>query len=723
MEADEIPRQKLDYAPSAGSEDDPDWSMDDVKESDDDERHAPWSVSEDIQEVSLADRSAKTTTEKVVSDSKELQESPNPVAKRSSHADENRCDGIKALGSGRKESSGTGVFPSQTVGIKKPVSVRCSPRLTRLSACTMAAKRSTWVNESAKMPGKKRLPGTSVTRAERSQNPLVNGGKEAEDGKLESDAGFVRTGDTGNPNNIAEDATERESTPAKPPLKPTDTPACKTVEAAIVQDSAEYAIQKYKPIPQCVQCQEVGTFAKNGTTRFNGRILKCGSCNKQVTGKAVITLLESQVGSDWKKRGDQYCAPMVLDTSSQSACPISRTGAGKTENGDFTKVPTKVWKSMVESLNTLTAQQQSLLHEQLKLTSALAKAQERMIRLENEVACNAKVGNTLIASSSHTAPNQNAATHAKITNLGPAAHNTTGTNGLLSIENEAGKNMEVMRKTVNWADIAKRNITSAKCLPPDLAVRVQKAIYKLDTNKIRVLKEPETTAVYFKNIRQGPLGVLRAALRECLPSWAVLGLGFIGSSVLEIITDARLKSRLIATLNAMGVQEIPNFDMFYAGLKRASTGEPGGSAQASNLMAAIRRLTVCTSQFRSQYAKLWYNDKLKEAQVRLKQERERHNKPKTQQANNDERSESVDGEGVVGTEQAGNKTKTAEEGWKLVKKSRGRTVGSIDTAGVVSGGDQMEICNETHEHSSDRTQQQQSLQSVEEGHAKESTQQ
>lgn len=46
------------------------------------------------------------------------------------------------------------------------------------------------------------------------------------------------------------------------------------------QENIDSAIRKFKPSLRCVQCQEMGTLAKNGTTRFNGKILKCGKCNK-----------------------------------------------------------------------------------------------------------------------------------------------------------------------------------------------------------------------------------------------------------------------------------------------------------------------------------------------------------------------------------------------------------------------------------------------------------
>lgn len=61
--------------------------------------------------------------------------------------------------------------------------------------------------------------------------------------------------------------------------------------------------------------------AENGKTRFNGKILKCNSCNKQVKGKAVIELFERQIGSSWcTERNDDDTSPeRVGEPEAQSA--------------------------------------------------------------------------------------------------------------------------------------------------------------------------------------------------------------------------------------------------------------------------------------------------------------------------------------------------------------------------------------------------------------------
>lgn len=55
------------------------------------------------------------------------------------------------------------------------------------------------------------------------------------------------------------------------------------------QKSIDQATAKYKQPLCCVQCLEIGMLAKDGTTRFHEKILKCSACSEQVTHKACIS--------------------------------------------------------------------------------------------------------------------------------------------------------------------------------------------------------------------------------------------------------------------------------------------------------------------------------------------------------------------------------------------------------------------------------------------------
>lgn len=69
--------------------------------------------------------------------------------------------------------------------------------------------------------------------------------------------------------------------------------------------------------------------------------------------------------------------------------------------------------------------------------------------------------------------------------------------------------------------------------------RVVKEGEKLDTYNIRQILEPEATVVYLKNMKHRPIGIIGGPLPKLLPSWALLGIGFVGGSVMEIVTGKR----------------------------------------------------------------------------------------------------------------------------------------------------------------------------------------
>lgn len=89
----------------------------------------------------------------------------------------------------------------------------------------------------------------------------------------------------------------------------------------------------------------------------------------------------------------------------------------------------------------------------------------------------------------------------------------------------------------------------------------------LTTAKLRVITQPCPAALYFKNIRRGPIGALQTAVRQSLPSWALLRMAFVGGTVLEIATDYQLKQRLIATLKFMGITNLPIYSIYQGNRK------------------------------------------------------------------------------------------------------------------------------------------------------------
>lgn len=107
--------------------------------------------------------------------------------------------------------------------------------------------------------------------------------------------------------------------------------------------------------------------------------------------------------------------------------------------------------------------------------------------------------------------------------------------------------------------------------------RVQQTMTMLAKSGIKNVNKPNpiAVAVYFEVVKHGPAGLTRKALPVSLPTWAVLGISFVGGPGLEIIMDKKLKDRLVATMNIMKKQELSNFDILYKNIGKERESRSG----------------------------------------------------------------------------------------------------------------------------------------------------
>ena len=171
---------------------------------------------------------------------------------------------------------------------------------------------------------------------------------------------------------------------------------------------------------------------------------------------------------------------------------------------------------------------------------------------------------------------------------------------------------EVPKKS--WADIVSLNRAPKMS---DISNPMKKKIMK--ARKLIEIIPPKTspTAIYFRKIKRVQLGVVRKALRSLdLPPWAVLGLSFIGQSVLEVVCDERLASQLIVKLTLLGAAHIKDFDIFGDNLKKNPNTDTEEKLKA-NVEKVIYRLKKLISTSNNEAAKKWYSEKLSEAEKRL----------------------------------------------------------------------------------------------------------
>lgn len=139
----------------------------------------------------------------------------------------------------------------------------------------------------------------------------------------------------------------------------------------------------------------------------------------------------------------------------------------------------------------------------------------------------------------------------------------------------------------------------------------------------------KSVGLYCKNIRRGPIDQVRNALRECLPSWALLGLDLIGPSVLEIIANERLKDRAVSTLKAIGITPIPQFDGLDNTAGRTQPGESTLEQKTRQLKYTAHKLQKNIDKTHSRWATQWYTETLARVCSKLLDMKERENAPRT----------------------------------------------------------------------------------------------
>lgn len=176
-------------------------------------------------------------------------------------------------------------------------------------------------------------------------------------------------------------------------------------------------------------------------------------------------------------------------------------------------------------------------------------------------------------------------------------------------------------KPISWADIAR--IPSMKKLPSTMQSKFEKSIASLRKNgftpsarpppgrpnpaggdpRPSTPPQPVPTPVYFGGVPRGPIGSLKRSLQECLPSWAVLSISFIGNSACEILCHKPLEQRLIAAMKLIGFRHLATYDPM-----RLATSEGTDAVSKKIKLACYRRWMWTAGKTFSPVSKNWYTN-------------------------------------------------------------------------------------------------------------------
>ena len=258
------------------------------------------------------------------------------------------------------------------------------------------------------------------------------------------------------------------------------------------------------------------------------------------------------------------------------------------------------WQRLMTTLETLSSQQAEFGRHQGVLLAQLSRATERIAELEAQ---NARL---------RAAPSASGAKGPSTPTMPmPAPFTYTAKAQTSAQAPPTAQSHTAVTKT--WAQIAAEPRPSVKDVSPSTLERLRKGMAMLD------IKSPEPTpmALYFRNIRRNRLGQVRKALRQMFPHpWAVLGLSFIGRSVIEIVCHKGLADQIVAKLRLIGATHIKNMDVFGDNLKKRPSTQKGDRTTA-NLERAHQRFERLISTCTSPAAQSWYKKQAAEAEKRL----------------------------------------------------------------------------------------------------------
>ena len=258
------------------------------------------------------------------------------------------------------------------------------------------------------------------------------------------------------------------------------------------------------------------------------------------------------------------------------------------------------WQRLMTMLETLSSQQAEFGRHQGALLAQLSRANNRIAELE---AKNARLS---------VPPRVPGPSHANPPAMTPPAPFIyTPKSQTPAPDPPAAFSPRAATKT--WAQIAAEPRPSIKDVSPSTVERLRKGMELLDITS----PEPIPTALYFRNIRRTRLGQVRKALRQMFTHpWAVLGLSFIGRSVIEIVCHQGLADQIIAKLRLIGATHIKNMNVFGDNLKKRPSMQTG-DRNTANLECAHQRFERLINTCTSPAAKSWYKKQAEEAERRL----------------------------------------------------------------------------------------------------------
>lgn len=264
-------------------------------------------------------------------------------------------------------------------------------------------------------------------------------------------------------------------------------------------------------------CGKLGTLVLNGTNK-SGIVAKCTSCEKKTTGAKLTDLMGAlQLSPETEE--------MEVVQKPPSEPPITEL--------------LRVIKSLTSKVDELVRENKAMKLENTDIRKQLAALKRSNVTPQQELAPQANPA----AQKTPPSPSKN-------NQIVPGQKGTTSPARSATVPQPAPSST---KGPASFAEAVRKNLSVNRSTPETQA---KLSTLRQLTSKYRPIPPPpRSSPLYFRVVR-GPLGELRRALRESLPSSALINMCFIGGSTLEILCANMHARKLIWVMNKARLPQI-----------------------------------------------------------------------------------------------------------------------------------------------------------------------
>ena len=373
------------------------------------------------------------------------------------------------------------------------------------------------------------------------------------------------------------------------------------------------------------ECKAKASLKRCGFSRSGFQNVKCNQCNK--TTSQIADVVYNSVGVKLEFEGKEMTSTPSLQHAINAAIR-NPTNAPSTDK-EANESNSALIAELLQSNKDLSDANNAMATQMAKLNTQLAEQSETIKTLSASIAA---LTQTVSSETPGQAPpliNNPAPvedTAAPAAPEGSVARREIPQGSAGNADNSNQENPNPKPAKASWADIAKTKRPAIETLSEKEQTRFKETTKNLAALGFKPVpiqrrrpaptgtgpaaaankesEKPKPVPVYFGGVPRGPIGKLRAELRNCLPKWSILHLSFIGNSATEILCHEPLVDKLVGGMKLLGFRHMPNYNP----LKEKNTDD-----------ATLRGKVNCYNRWRwgaessySEVSRQWFKEQMEQ---------------------------------------------------------------------------------------------------------------